>query len=811
MLDRYLALCARRPGRVVAGGALVALVALGLAGRLRLSTDLAELLPAAHPSVAALHELAAHERLGANVIVLVDSPDRAANLRFVEALRPRLAPLSPALFADIDWGPDPTLRAFVRRWAWLYADLASLERAEALFDRLFLRRANPLLVSLDDDDPREELRQLRTRLEGERPAAASSPYFEGVAGGVHRVGLLLWKRRDGLATASDRRALAAVRAAVEATAPARFHPGLRVRYTGTLVQAIEGQEAFRHDLTAATGLCTTLILLVIYLYFRRLAVVAVVGVPAVVGLLVTLAIAAPALGALNTETAFLVSIILGNGINFPIVLLARFGEERAHGVSPTAAVRAAVLGSVRGTLAAMGAAGVAYGSLLATRFRGCSQFGALGALGMVLVWLATFLLVPALVHLGERWRPGCLTPPGLAWRGVFGALGRLAERRPRAVLLVALGLGLAGVVPLARLAAHPLEWDLRRLRPAQTPAGELWAEAEALGMTNPEGGYVGSHGALLVDHPAQAEGVAEALRTQDRAMGAPVFKRVRTFAGLLPAQQAEKLATLARIRSKFDRRAVALDEDDRRELVALRPPDDLRPVQLEDLPATARRAFTERDGTVGRLVLVSVDRRGYSDWNGHDLVRLSHRLSVNALGRRWVAASPATVFAGMIESLREDGPRITLVALVGIIAFLSLTLGRRWAWLALAAQGLALVWFGGALGTAGLAFNFFNFVGLPITLGVGADYAANILARARDGDSLASVVGSTGSAVALCSLTTILGYSALLVSESPALRSFGVVADLGELCCLAAALVFLPALLAWRNRRRPRPTSGRAR
>ena len=56
-------------------------------------------------------------------------------------------------------------------------------------------------------------------------------------------------------------------------------------------------------------------------------------------------------------------------------------------------------------------------------------------------------------------------------------------------------------------------------------------------------------------------------------------------------------------------------------------------------------------------------------------------------------------------------------------------------------------------------------------------------------------MAGTGAAVALCSLTTIIGYSSLLSSSNPALRSFGVVADLGELVSLAAALLVLPLLV----------------
>jgi uncharacterized protein len=57
-------------------------------------------------------------------------------------------------------------------------------------------------------------------------------------------------------------------------------------------------------------------------------------------------------------------------------------------------------------------------------------------------------------------------------------------------------------------------------------------------------------------------------------------------------------------------------------------------------------------------------------------------------------------------------------------------------------------------------------------------------------------------AVILCSLTTTLGYLALLGSVNQAVRSLGLVAVLGELCCLCAALLLLPAALLWAQKRR---------
>jgi hypothetical protein len=61
---------------------------------------------------------------------------------------------------------------------------------------------------------------------------------------------------------------------------------------------------------------------------------------------------------------------------------------------------------------------------------------------------------------------------------------------------------------------------------------------------------------------------------------------------------------------------------------------------------------------------------------------------------------------------------------------------------------------------------------------------------------------STGAAVALCSWTTVVGYGSLLAARNQALQGFGAMAILGEVSCLSAAIVALPAFVIWSQRRR---------
>ena len=68
----------------------------------------------------------------------------------------------------------------------------------------------------------------------------------------------------------------------------------------------------------------------------------------------------------------------------------------------------------------------------------------------------------------------------------------------------------------------------------------------------------------------------------------------------------------------------------------------------------------------------------------------------------------------------------------------------------------------------------------------------------------------SGGAVLLCSLTTSLGYLALLRAHNQAVRSLGAVAVVGEVSCLAAAMLALPAAVIWLRRRQARERRGHA-
>jgi predicted exporter len=800
-LARGLGRVAGRPKLVVGLALVAALVAGAAASRLELRTSLVELLPTRDPAVAALART--RTRVGDMNLLLVGihSPDHAANLRYAAALTAHLKTLPPSV-CELAAGDLHDLRDFFQRNRWLYISEEHLEDVRDGLRKAILTRKNPLVIDFADDGERPKDAILASlRADGARAEAFERrfPHGDFVQGDYAWVaalppgGLLAENTGQGL--------LDAVRAFVAANPPASFHPQMTVAPAGPVMATLRNRAAVEHDIVSVTLACLVIIGLSIALYFRSLRALPLVVAPAVVGTLVAFAAAELAFGTLNSSTAFLGSIILGNGINTAIVLLAAFRERRRAGPPTTA--RDAVIGAVedvwRSTLAAALAAAAAYSSLAFTGFRGFSQFGVMGAVGSLACWAATFLVLPALLA-----RFGGVVVAAKPRAGRLGGLPALVRRRPGVLLAATGALTLVATLGLGHFAHDPFEYDFRKL----STSDELDPAHRALESS--VGALFGrwhTPNVLVADRVEEVEPMRRAIRAQDDAQHPRVGQIVTVYDVLpgTPEAQARKIALIAQIRKlATDPGLATLDADTRRQIRENLPPPTLTPLGPESLPALVRRPFSELDGTVGRVLLAYHSDNGASLWDGRELMAFGGVLQSLHLadGTTIASSGPPMIFGAMLRAILRDGPRASLLALVAVVLLVGVVMRPlRRAALATGTMLLGVAWMIGGAGLAGVRITFLNFVALPITFGIGVEYAVNIAARLRGGADPAAVVRATGSAVALCSWTTIVGYGSLLAAQSRALRGFGALAILGEVACLAAAVVALPALVsAWRRR-----------
>ncbi|HEY2733996.1 MAG TPA: MMPL family transporter, partial [Polyangiales bacterium] len=482
--------------------------------------------------------------------------------------------------------------------------------------------------------------------------------------------------------------------------PKQWDPDFSVGYSGNLITAAESHRAITNDLTQVGGLGVAMILAVVFLFFLRVRVLACMGATILVGCVWAFAGAYVNVGYLNLATGFLVSIIAGNGINFGIIYMARYIEARRGGESISEAVLTGHRETHIATLAAAAAAMVAYGSLAVTNFRGFKHFGVIGGLGMLLCWIATYLLLPAMLVLTERVSPLFHAKGG--WRtrarGYYGyPFVWLAKRVPRAIALFGLLSGAITIVISARYFLNdPMEYSLRQV--LRTSGPNQSSAAQLGGHVDDVVGRAGQDGrAIVVDRVDQVQPlVDELLKRRDAApANLKPFDKVATIFDLLPKDQPKKVELLTEIRDRVDRghkRGFISDKD--YEKIGEYIPHTITPIGIEDLPEGIVRPFIDHEGKRGRIVYI-VPTQGESIYDAHYLERWAAAFRETRLpnGDVIYGSGDPVIFADVLQSIRDDAPKAIFLSFVGTLGVIFIAFrGRRSGMLALSVLVIGLSW-----------------------------------------------------------------------------------------------------------------------
>jgi uncharacterized protein len=317
---------------------------------------------------------------------------------------------------------------------------------------------------------------------------------------------------------------------------------------------------------------------------------------------------------------------------------------------------------------------------------------------------------------------------------------------------------------------------------------------------------------MLTDSPVVTERVSAELKasTQSGVLHDYVSE-VQDKNDVIPQQQPEKLAEVQEIREIFTPRIKAeLTPEQRKNVEPYLPPDSLHVLGPNELPHTLTAGLRERSGRMDRSVLV-YPKPSDATWHGDALATFTGELRrIGGNDARPAGSIPLS--ADIISSISRDGPLATIAALIGVIVLVTAIFRfNRSTLLIIGSLLLGVLWLTAAILLLKVKVNFCNFIAFPITFGIGVDYSVNVMARYRQTGErdVLEAIRSTGGAVALCSMTTIIGYGSLLLAQNRALFLFGLVAVLGELCCLLTAVVVLPAVLASWSRPSPAGEPGK--
>ena len=795
LLQRYARWACVRPSvALVVIGALVA-TSFALSTRLGLDASFEALLPADSPSVRARQE--ARERIGATdlYLIAITSPDPRANHRFAEAVAEGIRG-----WEETQWVMDSVDVGIFRDRALMFMDLGDLTELVDLVELGAMRGVCEAVGNCAERDLRTDSER---RADSDRLEEIIDLYqgkIERTTGDRSQLASRYPDLRDALMSPDGTSAVVIAQLSrgtddiefsrevmlrgeglIDELDPARFHPEMDAEVSGAYCNSNE-YDAILRDVTTASFLSLVLVILVTLVLFRRVSAVLLLGAPLLVGVAWSLGLTALTYPTLNTITAVIFGVLFGMGIDFSIHLYVATRSARAK----TENLADALATAIAETTPAMATSALTTaGALLtlgAAHNRGFREFGLLGAGGILLCLLASWLVMPPLWGLAERLRKD-LTPLRVP-------VTRFTFSRVAPLLALVLGVGLCATL-LWRAPSLAFEYNLSNLTAQRTWGRIPYAKALRTSHgTNPS--------VLLGDSPEQLRRAHDSL-VKTRDSGDDRLLEVITIETFLPLEQEEKLEQVERLRAALGPRILKRVSEERRgELNELaRLAKTSRPIVFDDLPDWARRTLRERNGKIGHIGFLytplrpadAVEFREFQDDFGQ--IETGDERPVRVASTRFVIAD-------VVYVVRSDGQRIAILALA-VVALLLLAGLRSWRG-ALLCLATLLLGIGCALGATqllGWKLGVYNILVIPVALGLGIDGAIHLYSRfKRRGRSFGQrPLGGTGLAILASSLTTAAGFSGLLAVQHLGLESMGRLAVLSIGFTLVAVLGVLTGVL----------------
>jgi uncharacterized protein len=633
----------------------------------------------------------------------------------------------------------------------------------------------------------------------------------------------VWPVLDHNALEPGGRATAAIREIADQLG-LRDKFGADVTVTGPVVVS-DNEFAGVHEGIVLNSVVTGgIILAILWLALRSLRLVGAVALNIGIGLAITAAGGILMVGALNPISLAFAVLFVGLGADFAIQYTVRYRSERHEkGDLKRALSGAAEWVGIPLTLAA-GAAAAGFLSFTPTAYSGLAQLGIIAGFGMVIAYLTSLTVLPALIRaVNPPPEPKPLSLMAMAPADAFLKRHRHAVIAIT-VLIVAAGLPaltklqfnfdplalenqqsptltslfrLAKAVPLntAKVLVQPgnLDTAVAKLR-ALPEAATTWTLAslvpadqnQKLPIIEAAEKTLGPilHGSPQAapsdqDNVAALEQGAQALRDaagQNSGNGADAARRLaEALSKLAQADAAQR----ARVTDAFIR-SLQLDLDDiGHSLMA-------EPVTRASLPSDIVRDWVAPDGRER----IEIWPKGDANDNAN-VIRFAHAVQAvepNATGQ----AISSTEWGGTIVRAFIEAAALALLS----IAILLWIVLRRFTDVLvtltpLLVAGLVTL---EICGLTGFELNYANIIALPVLLGIGVAFKIYYVTAWRRGESnfLESVLTR---AVFYSTLLTATAFGSLWLSNQPGISSMGKLLALSLVCTLTSAALFQPALM----------------
>ena len=218
------------------------------------------------------------------------------------------------------------------------------------------------------------------------------------------------------------------------------------------------------------------------------------------------------------------------------------------------------------------------------------------------------------------------------------------------------------------------------------------------------------------------------------------------------------------------------------------------PLTLDNLPSEIKNRFT---GKSGDIFIINV----YPEKNIWEDSRFLYRFTDEATELSEKATGLPPIFVELMDIMSKDGKKATYLAIIAVFLVLLLDFrSLKYALVGMVPLIFGAIWMTGLMEISGLKFTMMNILAVPLIIGIGIDDGVHILHRWKIEKNLDIVYRSTGKAILLTSLTTMLGFGSLWFATYRGLGSMGIALFIGVGTCFLATLFIIPAILGLQNK-----------
>ena len=631
-------------------------------------------------------------------------------------------------------------------------------------------------------------------------------------------------------------------------------PNVSIGLTGEPVLMTDELTQSTEDMIIGSIVAFGLIALIFTFSYHEIIRPALAIVALVSALFWSLGFAVLTVGHLNIISQAFILMMLGLGIDFGIQILGRYEEEWLKGRGVAHALENTLQYTGLAVITSGGTTALAFYTMCFNDFLGLAELGIIAGSGMVFAVLTSLVFLPALLAWRDKGRhvPKMDPKPPPMDRGE--KIDAFLFARPR--LMIAIGLiitlWMGGMIGLKHV---PFDYNLLHLQSQNLESVSLArdlstdfifgvvvaenlddarAKTEAL-LKLPSVRDVQSPTQMLPTDQDEKLEILKKMEAElakvsikaDIAAKIDIARAKRNLAKLLEdaregAAEAAKYRSLdrrarlaneifSRMIPSLERALTALSHLNnneaqkrlgryqyellsriQREFEFLAGLDLKNKVTLEDLPAEARERYISPAGKI----LIEVMPKG-SVWNKEEnqqFVADLRTISPSATG----TPVQNDVY---IELLVDSYIQAAGYAFLAIVVAVGLHFHRmKRALLALVPLIMAVIWTLGTMALFDMPFNPANIVTLPLVIGIGVAYGIYVIDRYVEEGRAHAFASSTGKAVFLSALATLIGFGVMIFGRYPGLSSLGKLMSLGIFYCFVAGTFFLPNLLLYKKK-----------